>query len=556
MIVFSVICPMFWLSGGAYAFEKNSNVTLSRSPVKVESFKTIPQGQGSVGIELQGFWGDELFTVKGRAGSFVNAFDPELKWPISLVLEVAGVMANIEGFVKDTANFRGVDLNFAIKSQSTAGLEKLLGTSLPVGAPFDFEGSLRDDAPGVYQFGNLLLKWDKSAVRGACTVDASGDRLYVKAGLFSNRLDLRGLSKAEEGSVLVKAGSEATEKPKNGGRNGRVFSEEPFDLDFLNALALDFELIAEKILLPRAALNNFHLRAAIDDGVLTVAPIKGDMGGGRLDGRFRLVAQKEMVRVSADLDIEQMDLKGLLEQMELKVEGEGGMDFSMSIDTEGRSPAETMAGLDGSASLVMGKGKIDRNYLKYLGFFRISLLSVIADIIDVPGKIKPKSAASEVNCFAVRFDFEKGSADISALVLDTPNTLVVGSGNINLANERIDIYIKPIPKEGIGAKGLAEVNLSLAELTRPFSLGGTLSNPRVSVDTTRTFVTLGKAIGGAVLFGPAGVAVALVSGKVGSNPENPCLDAIETAKKGVEIKEKNGAFNAIKNFLKELSPIR
>ncbi len=557
-IFFAVwIVRAFWWPATAAALEPGRDIPPAGSSVNVESFKMVPQSGGAVGIELQGYFGDVLFTVKGSSGSLVNAFDPELKWPIDLTLEAAGITVRIDGFARDPARFRGLDLNFVVKGQSSSGLEKILGTAVPIGAPFDFKGNLKDEAPGVYRFEDLLLKWEKSSIRGSCKVDASGDRPYVEAGFFSHRLDLRGLSKPEQNSDPMEARNETTEKSKKEvGGNGKVFSAEPFDLEFLNALNLNFELIAEKVLLPRAAFANFHLKATLDDGVLTVDPFKGDMGEGQLDGRIQLVSAEENVRISARLDIHQMNLKRLVEQMELRMEAEGGVDFNMNIDTRGRSLAETMAALNGSASLVMGKGKIDPEYLNYLGFFRISLISAIADIIDIPGKFEKKTAASEVGCFAMRFDFKDGLADLSALVLDTPKLLVVGNGNINLAKEQIDIYIKPLPKEGFGAKGLAEINLSLAELTRPFSLGGTLSKPRVSVDTTRTFVTLGKALGGAVLFGPAGVAVALISGKVGSNPENPCLDAIEAAEKGVEIKEKNGAFNAIKNFLKELSPIR
>jgi AsmA family protein len=104
-------------------------------------------------------------------------------------------------------------------------------------------------------------------------------------------------------------------------------------------------------------------------------------------------------------------------------------------------------------------------------------------------------------------------------------------------------------------KGVAKFNLSLSELTRVFYLGGTLANPNVAVDSTQTFVTLGKAIGGVVLFGPAGVAAALLSGKIGGSSQNLCIEAIEAAQKGVELSEEpNGVFNRLGDFLKRLNP--
>jgi hypothetical protein len=72
-------------------------------------------------------------------------------------------------------------------------------------------------------------------------------------------------------------------------------------------------------------------------------------------------------------------------------------------------------------------------------------------------------------------------------------------------------------------------------LSKPFKLGGTLASPSLAIDPTETAITLGKAFGAGALFGPAGVAGALVGGSSGD--KNPCLTAIEAARKGVRTSE-------------------
>ena len=62
-------------------------------------------------------------------------------------------------------------------------------------------------------------------------------------------------------------------------------------------------------------------------------------------------------------------------------------------------------------------------------------------------------------------------------------------------------------------------------------LGGTLAEPSLAVDAARTAIALGKTIGGVLLFGPVGVAAALIS--FSSGDENPCLAAIHAAENGV-----------------------
>jgi AsmA family protein len=204
----------------------------------------------------------------------------------------------------------------------------------------------------------------------------------------------------------------------------------------------------------------------------------------------------------------------------------------------------------------MGESRIDRNYLKFLGLFRINLISRLVNILSFPVGIGKKQETSLSNCFVMRLDINEGIAKVSAFILDTPETTVAGNGKIDFLNEKVDIYVKPISKEGIGAEGFAKFDLSLSELTRVFYLGGTLANPIVAVDSTQTFVTLGKAIGGVVLFGPAGVAAALLSGKIGGDSQNLCMEAIEVAQKGVEIgEERSELFNRIIHFLKKINPL-
>jgi len=114
----------------------------------------------------------------------------------------------------------------------------------------------------------------------------------------------------------------------------------------------------------------------------------------------------------------------------------------------------------------------------------------------------------------------------------------VGDGTINLKTERLNLSLRPVPKEGIGASLIGKLGISAGELTRPFKLGGTLARPRLTIDPTRTAIALGATIGSITLFGPAAIAAALM-GKT-SDEETSCTAAISAAKKGVRIERQRG----------------
>ena len=72
--------------------------------------------------------------------------------------------------------------------------------------------------------------------------------------------------------------------------------------------------------------------------------------------------------------------------------------------------------------------------------------------------------------------------------------------------------------------------MSFAELAQPFRLKGTLAWPYLGIDPAEASFALGKAVGGFVLFGPAGILAALAGRS--SSDKNACLEAIKAAELG------------------------
>ncbi len=541
----------------AEPFDFTQNGAVLRSFLSMNGLKMTDDKQGgAVQVEIKGMMENTPFKITGHLGPLAQALDPKLKWSVLMNLETAGAKLSIGGTINDLNKIEGIDLEFMLSGQNLEGFENMFGKNLPKVDPFVFEGTLRDTQPLKFELSDLHLVMGKSEVKGSGTMDFSQSQPYITANFFSSYLDLRKVLLSndisiEDDSLEKTFEDEATDSTQK----MKVFSDQPFDMKSLKSLNVKLELLAEKMLLPHMALKNFNLQASIKDGGFTVDSLSSDLGGGRLAGNLKIEPSDQTFIVSALLNIDQMALHQMLEDMEMDIQGEGMIEMRLDLNAEGISMSELMADLDGSASLLMGEGRIDRNYLRFLGLFKINLISSLVNILGIPSGLRKNEATSGINCLVMRFDVGKGIANLTAFILDTPQTTIAANGHINLSSEKVDIYVKPISKEGVGARGVAKFNLSLSELTRVFYLGGTLANPSVGVDSTQTFVTLGKAIGGVVLFGPAGVAAALLSGKIGGGSQNFCLEAIEAAQKGVEIsEEETGVFNTLGDFLKRLNP--
>ena len=203
---------------------------------------------------------------------------------------------------------------------------------------------------------------------------------------------------------------------------------------------------------------------------------------------------------------------------------EGILDLETTLSSRGNTPALMMSNLNGKVFAVMGEGRIDNQYIGLLG---ADLNSGILRLVNPSAE---EAGFTKINCFVNRLDIKDGLAEVTALVMNTPLMTTAGEGKIDLKTEKLDISLEPSPNKGV--KGY---NLSLGELVKPLRLSGTLAKPSLALDPAKASMVVGKAVGGVILFGPAGI-LAAMAGK-SSGDENPCLVAIEAAEKGVSLKE-------------------
>ena len=92
-----------------------------------------------------------------------------------------------------------------------------------------------------------------------------------------------------------------------------------------------------------------------------------------------------------------------------------------------------------------------------------------------------------LRCAAAAFDVKNGLMTSRAIVLDTSDTVITGQGNISLANETLDIVLKPQPKD-----------MSILSLRSPLKIGGTFADMSAGPDK-------------AALAGRAGLALVLAA---------------------------------------------
>lgn len=509
---------------------------------------TATSSESPTKLKLKGAYNDKSFEVTGTLCPLTAFINPIKAWPVNLVVKTESATLTLDGMVKDPLARRGIELNFTLKGKDLASFKQLSGESLHLGGPFDISGRIADTARNAYSISNLKIIQGENDLSGSVELNLAENRPKVTAALSAQKLDLRPY-------FQMNPNTEKTTKhlSKEAGKEDKIFPDRPLPLDTLRQADADVKVQAAQVLLPNFPLNSLVMDIVLKDGALTVKPLKAVLGKGSMDGHLFLQSQGKAASLTFVLKINKLDISYLTKGHKSTEGLEGNLDADIDLRAQGASIAGLMGGLNGKTVLVIGKGRVDNKYIDILGG------DLSSSLFRLLNPFRKETQYTSINCFVSGFNIKDGVASTTGLALNTDYMVVVGEGEINLKTERLNLSLKPVPKEGIGTRVTGKLNVSLSELTRPFKLGGTLAHPSLAVDLTQTAIAFGKAIGGVMLFGPIGIAAALVGSSSGD--ENSCIAAIEAAKKGVRVKRglvgevTEGAEDVLKGAGKELKKL-
>ncbi len=529
---------------------QDGKLTVKNHQKKKTLVLTIDQGSrksadfmGEADIELKGSFNDIPFNVSGKIGSLASITDPDVSFPVDLKADVAQIDIAIIGMIQDPVAAKGIDVKFSVKGDDLAKIENITRKPLPIKGPFHISSHLIANKTEKIQVSDMLIELGDSQLNGSVTLDRAAKKPTISGNLVSETLDLRPmLTKKEKETAGVK---EKTTKPKR--KSNKLFQNTPLKLDGLRLFNAAVDLQIKQLLLPKLAFDNVKTKVKLQNGNLTLNPLTAAIGGGKLVNSLNFQAKENVAFVDVKMDLKQMNLGEMLKKLEITQALEGILDFDIHLKGQGKSVAALMAGLNGDVVASLGKGKLPTGYLNLVS---ADISSTLLRLINPFGK---KIDSARINCAVCDFNIKNGMAKSDIIVVDDPQKTLFSKGTINLKTETLDFYIETKPKEGIGSQDTGKLSISLSGITKPFKLGGTLTNPSLEIDIVGSGTTIGAA-----LLGPVGWAYLLVSGSSGN--VNPCKKALEIAGKGAAgttsktatgFKEKKqGVGNRILNIFK------
>ncbi|HLI18106.1 MAG TPA: AsmA family protein [Rhodanobacteraceae bacterium] len=450
-----------------------------------------------------GTWRGASARGSGKVGSVLALSDKSMPFPIEADLRLRDLHIALAGTLTDPVHLGGLDLNLEMSGNSMSHLYALTGVNLPTTAPFTTHGRMIARMhEGIFKYENFDGRVGHSDLHGSMTYTNTGPRPKLAGTIASNVLDFSDLAPligADSNAAKARRG-EAQKQPAD-----KALPVETFDTARWSRMDADVTFSSKRIVRKAALpIQDLSTHIMMDDGVLTLDPLKLGVAGGGLAANITLDGQKNPMRGKAKLSVRHVQLKKLFPTVDLMHTSLGQINGDAVLTGEGNSVAGLLGTSDGEVKLLVDNGQVSKLLLEEAGL-NIANIIAIKFLGDEPEKI---------NCAAADMTAKNGVWRSQLFFIDAATMRIDVDGSIDLGSEKLDLVIHPHSK-----------GMRILSLRSPLFLRGTLKHPDAGVEKGPL---LARGAGAAVLGTVAAPIAALAAMIVPSqDKQNACIGVLQ-----------------------------
>jgi uncharacterized protein involved in outer membrane biogenesis len=478
---------------------------------KAEEKGVRPQDY-AFGVTFKGQYKGQKLNGSGKLGGLLALKDAAQPFPVQVDAHVGDTNAAVAGTVTDPQNLGALDLRLKLSGSSLSNLYPLTGVTLPDSPAYSTDGRLiakiHDPAGANFRYEGFNGKIGNSDIHGDLGFVASQPRPKLTGTLVSNQLlftDLAPLIGADSNAAQKKRGGESKQP------SGKVLPVEEFQTDRWRAMDADVEFTGKRIVQsPDLPFSDLYTHVVLNDGQLSLQPLRFGVAGGKLDADIRLDGRSKPMQGRAKLSARNLKLKQLFPTFEPMKTSFGELAGDADISGKGNSIAALLGTSNGDLKMLVNDGAISRSLMEIAG------LNVGNYVV---GKLFGDQDV-KINCAASDVGIKDGLATPRLFVFDTENAIIFIDGTANFKTEQLDLSVKPESK-----------GFRVFSLRSPLYVRGPFAKPNAGVQSGPLLLRgAGMVLLGAAI-GPAAGLLALVAPSSGEEP-NQCAPLLEQMRSG------------------------
>ncbi|WP_025111815.1 AsmA family protein [Pseudomonas sp. H1h] len=469
-------------------------------------------------LKVKGQYHGQNLTGQGKIGGLLALQDANKPFPLQAQAKIGATSIELAGTLTDPLNLGALDLRLKLAGASLGNLYPLTGVTLPDTPPYSTDGhliaKLHDAAGARFTYEQFNGKIGGSDIHGDLTYVASQPRPKLSGALLSNQLLFADLA------PLIGADSNDKQKARGGESKqptDKVLPVEEFKTDRWRAMDADVEFTGKRIVhSEKLPFTDLYTHLKLNDGELSLEPLRFGVAGGNLDAQIRLNGRTEPLEGRARLTARGFKLKQLFPTFEPMKTSFGELNGDADISGRGNSVAQLLGGANGNLKMLINDGAISRELMELAG---LNVGNYVVGKIFGDKEVK-------INCAAADFDIKTGLATTRLFVFDTENAIIYIDGTANMATEQLDLTVTPESK-----------GWRLISLRSPLYVRGKFIKPDAGVKAVPLLLRGAGMVALGVIAAPAAGLLALVAPSGGEpNQCAPLLQQMKAGKAPVTVK--------------------
>jgi uncharacterized protein involved in outer membrane biogenesis len=423
--------------------------------------------------------------------------------PLRLIADTAGMHVEMNASVAPPFTLRNLRFDLSVAGGKLDGLDELLQVSVPPWGPYALNGEFQLDRDG-YRARKLDVRVGNSRLIGDVSLDTTGTRPRLDVNLEAKTLQLNDFLAGDWSAFEYDASNERSDDGDNRSQSlqtGKAKVEALFTSESMRALDARLSLAANEILSGEDHLGRGRLVATLEDGRLSLDPVRVEIPEGSADAQFSFEMSESDVTTRTKVNIEHLDYGVLARRIDPAADPTGWLSLDVDLQSRSESLNDMMKGARGRFDFAVWPKNMQADVFD---LWAANLILAILPRID-------SGSGSKVNCVVGVFDAADGIMKPKTFLVDTTNVQVSGDGDVNFKNRQIDLVLTPNAKRP-----------TMFTLATPIRVSGSYSDLQTSTSPDEWAITVGRFV--TSIFAPI---KRIFTTPIPTDGEAACLAAME-----------------------------
>jgi uncharacterized protein involved in outer membrane biogenesis len=432
----------------------------------------------------------------GAIGGVLALRDADQPFPLHADVRVGEARVAFIGTITDPRDPEGLDLRLWLSGTSLAQLYDIFEVTLPESHPFATNGRLvgHFGDKNELRYENFSAHVGESDLSGTLDYATRDSRPLLSGKIDSTLLQFRDLAPLIGADGTRARGDTAAATPA-----GKVLPEEPFRPERWKAMDADVRFSGDRVFRDQELpIHKMDTHVVMNNGVLTLDPLKFRYAYGDVDASIRMDGSAAPIKGTIKASAQGVQLKHVFKTADPSQLDLGNANANVELSGTGNSVGALLGAANGEVRALLDGGRISKGLIETIS-------------LNVPNIVITKLLGDQqvqINCAAADLEAKNGTYEARLFVIDTDAAQINITGNVNLADEKLDLTLHPDTK-----------GLRLLSLRAPIHVRGTFSHPEAGVDKGVLLARSAGAVGLAVVAAPAAALLPLTQTSTGGNDD-------------------------------------